>query len=107
MIKFRRNCGQTAAMVAGIEEAAGEVIVTMDADLQNDPRRHSAAARQDRRGLRSRGRLARRPQGQLLSRTLPSMIANRLIARVTGVDIKDNGCSLKAYRAEVIKRVPL
>jgi glycosyltransferase involved in cell wall biosynthesis len=107
VIKFRRNCGQTAAMAAGIEAAAGEVIVTMDADLQNDPADIPELLEQIRDGydLVVGWRFER--QDKWLSRRLPSMIANRLIAWVTGVDIKDNGCSLKAYRAALIKRIPL
>ena len=107
VIKFRRNCGQTAAMAAGIEAAAGEVIVTMDADLQNDPADIPDLLAEIGKGydLVVGWRFER--QDKWLSRRLPSMIANRLIAKVTGVDIKDNGCSLKAYRADLIKRVPL
>jgi glycosyltransferase involved in cell wall biosynthesis len=107
VIKFRRNCGQTAAMVAGIEHARGATLVTMDADLQNDPADIPDLLAKIREGydLVVGWRYQRRDK--LLSRRLPSVIANRLIARVTGVDIKDNGCSLKAYRAALIKRVPL
>jgi glycosyltransferase involved in cell wall biosynthesis len=107
VIKFRRNCGQTAAMVAGIEEAAGEVIVTMDADLQNDPKDISKLLDEIRAGHDLVVGWRAERQDKLLSRRLPSVVANRLIAKVTGVDIKDNGCSLKAYRAAVIKQVPL
>jgi hypothetical protein len=107
VIKFRRNCGQTAAMVAGIEHARGATLVTMDADLQNDPADIPALLAKIREGydLVVGWRYQRRDK--LLSRRLPSVVANRLIAKVTGVDIKDNGCSLKAYRADLIKRVPL
>jgi glycosyltransferase involved in cell wall biosynthesis len=94
-------------MAAGIEAAAGEVIITMDADLQNDPADIPDLLAEIGKGydLVVGWRFER--QDTWLSRRLPSMIANRLIARVTGVDIKDNGCSLKAYRAAVIKRIPL
>jgi glycosyltransferase involved in cell wall biosynthesis len=107
VIKFRRNCGQTAAMVAGIEHAAGATLVTMDADLQNDPADipRLLAKLEEGYDLVVGWRFQR--QDKLLSRRLPSVLANRLIAWVTGVDIKDNGCSLKAYRADLIKRVPL
>ena len=107
VIKFRRNCGQTAAMAAGIEAAAGDVIVTMDADLQNDPADIPALLARLGEGydLVVGWRAGRKESW--LSRRLPSLVANRLIAWVTGVDIKDNGCSLKAYRAALIKRVPL
>ena len=68
LIKLRRNAGQTAAMVAGIDHARGEVLVTMDGDLQNDPRRHPPVPRQDRRGLRPRRRLAPPAAGPLVAR---------------------------------------
>jgi glycosyltransferase involved in cell wall biosynthesis len=107
VIKFRRNCGQTAAMVAGIEHAAGATLVTMDADLQNDPADIPRLLAKMREGYDLVVGWRHRRQDRLLSRRLPSVLANRLIARVTGVDIRDNGCSLKAYRAALIKRVPL
>jgi glycosyltransferase involved in cell wall biosynthesis len=107
VIKFRRNCGQTAAMAVGIEHASGEILVTIDADLQNDPADIPRLLAKLDEGYDLVVGWRYRRQDKLLSRRLPSVIANRLIARVTGVDIKDNGCSLKAYRAELIKRVPL
>ncbi len=107
VIKFRRNCGQTAAMVAGIEHAAGATLVTMDADLQNDPADIPELLAKIGEGYDLVVGWRHQRQDTLLSRRLPSVLANRLIARVTGVDIKDNGCSLKAYRAELIRRVPL
>ncbi len=107
VIKFRRNCGQTAAMVAGIEHAAGTILVTMDADLQNDPADIPRLLAKLREGYDLVVGWRYQRQDKLLSRRLPSVLANRLIARVTGVEIKDNGCSLKAYRADLIKRVPL
>ncbi len=107
VIKFRRNCGQTAAMVAGIEHASGATLVTMDADLQNDPADIPRLLAKIREGFDLVVGWRYQRQDKLLSRRLPSVLANRLIARVTGVDIKDNGCSLKAYRADLIKQVPL
>jgi glycosyltransferase involved in cell wall biosynthesis len=107
VIKFRRNCGQTAAMVAGIEHAAGKTLVTMDADLQNDPADIPELLAKIEEGYDLVVGWRYQRQDKLLSRRLPSVLANRLIAKVTGVDIKDNGCSLKAYRADLIKRVPL
>lgn len=107
LIRFRRNFGQTPAMVAGIDHAAGQVIVTMDGDLQNDPRDIVSLVEH----LESDYDLAvgwrHDRKDKLLTRKIPSRIANWLIGKVTGVPIKDNGCSLKAYRADVIKRVPL
>ncbi|NGX16855.1 glycosyltransferase family 2 protein [Wenzhouxiangella sp. XN24] len=106
-IRFRRNFGQTPAMAAGIEYARGSVIVTMDGDLQNDPRDIPMLVAKLDEGfdLVVGWRFDR--QDKLVSRKIPSKIANWLIGRVTGVPIKDNGCSLKAYRAKVIKNVPL
>jgi glycosyltransferase involved in cell wall biosynthesis len=107
LVKFRRNYGQTPAMAAGIAQAAGDVIVTMDGDLQNDPADIDALLRKIDEGydIVVGWRFAR--QDKLVSRKIPSRIANTLIARVTGVPIKDNGCSLKAYRASLIKKIPL
>jgi glycosyltransferase involved in cell wall biosynthesis len=107
VVKFRRNFGQTPAMAAGIEHARGEILVTMDGDLQNDPTdiRHFLAKIDAGYDLVVGWRFNR--QDKLISRKIPSRIANWLIGRVTGVPIKDNGCSLKAYRALVIKRIPL
>jgi glycosyltransferase involved in cell wall biosynthesis len=106
-VKFRRNCGQTPAMAAGIAEARGEIIVTMDGDLQNDPADiGELLARIDEGNDIAVGWRHDR-QDKLWTRKIPSRIANALIARVTGVPIRDNGCSLKAYRAHLIKRIPL
>jgi glycosyltransferase involved in cell wall biosynthesis len=107
LVKFRRNYGQTPAMAAGIAEAAGEVIVTMDGDLQNDPSDIGNLLRKIDEGYDIVVGWRFERQDKLVSRKIPSRIANRLIARVTGVPIKDNGCSLKAYRASLIKKIPL
>ena len=107
VVNFRRNYGQTPAMAAGIEHAAGEVLVTMDGDLQNDPRdiEHFLAKIDEGYDIVVGWRFNR--QDKLVSRKIPSKIANWLIGRVTGVPIRDNGCSLKAYRAALIKEIPL
>jgi glycosyltransferase involved in cell wall biosynthesis len=107
VVNFRRNYGQTPAMAAGIEQALGKVLVTMDGDLQNDPRdiEHFLAKIDEGYDLVVGWRFNR--QDKLISRKIPSKIANWLIAKVTGVPIKDNGCSLKAYRASLIKEIPL
>lgn len=107
VVRFRRNYGQTAAMAAGIEAARGDVIVTMDGDLQNDPRDIRAFLELIDAGYDIVVGWRHERQDKLLSRKIPSRIANRLIAKVTGVPIRDNGCSLKAYRASLIKRIPL
>jgi glycosyltransferase involved in cell wall biosynthesis len=107
VVEFRANYGQTPAMAAGIDLARGSVIATMDGDLQNDPADIPSmlAAFDDETDMVVGWRKNR--QDKLLTRKIPSWIANRLIGRVTGVPIRDNGCSLKLYRADVIKQVPL
>jgi glycosyltransferase involved in cell wall biosynthesis len=107
VVKFRRNFGQTPAMAAGIEHARGEILITMDGDLQNDPAdiQHFLAKMDEGYDIVVGWRFNR--QDKMVSRKIPSMIANRLIGKVTGVPIKDNGCSLKAYRGSVIKSIPL
>ena len=107
VIKFRRNYGQTPAMVAGIEHARGKVLVTMDGDLQNDPADIPEFLDKIEEAYDIVVGWRRRRQDKLLTRVIPSKVANWLIGRVTGVPIKDNGCSLKAYRAELIKNIPL
>jgi glycosyltransferase involved in cell wall biosynthesis len=107
LVKFRRNYGQTPAMAAGIAQASGDVIVTMDGDLQNDPTDIGALLHKIDEGYDIVVGWRFDRQDKLVSRKIPSRIANRLIARVTGVPIKDNGCSLKAYRADLIKKIPL
>ena len=94
-------------MAAGIEQAQGRVLVTMDGDLQNDPQdiAHFLAKIDEGYDIVVGWRHNR--QDKLISRKIPSRIANWLIGKVTGVPIKDNGCSLKAYRASLIKEIPL
>ena len=108
LIELQRNFGQTAAMQAGIDAARGEVIVTLDGDLQNDPidipRMVSRLLREDL-DLLSGWRKDR--QDNLLMRKIPSRMANRLIGNITGVELHDYGCSLKVYRASIIKSVRL
>ncbi len=107
VIKFRKNFGQTPAMAAGIDNASGEIIVTMDGDLQNDPEDIPMMVGKIKAGADIVVGWRHQRQDAFLSRKLPSIIANKLIGRVTGVPVKDNGCSLKAYRSVVIKRIPL
>jgi glycosyltransferase involved in cell wall biosynthesis len=106
LVKFRRNYGQTAAMAAGIEYARGKILLTMDGDLQNDPADIPLFLAKIEEGFD----LVvgwRHDRQDHWSRVLPSKAANWLIGKATGVPIKDNGCSLKAYRAELIKQIPL
>ena len=107
VVEFRANYGQTPAMAAGIDLARGSVIATMDGDLQNDPSDIPSmlAAFDEETDMVVGWRKNR--QDKLLTRKIPSWIANRLIGKVTGVPIRDNGCSLKLYRADMIKQVPL
>ena len=107
VIKFRRNFGQTPAMAAGIHHARGEIIITMDGDLQNDPSDIPHFIEEIQAGYDIVVGWRHNRKDKLITRKIPSRIANWLIGRVTGVPIKDNGCSLKAYRANVIKNVSL
>jgi len=107
VVNFRRNYGQTPAMAAGIEHATGRVLVTMDGDLQNDPRDIALFLEKIDEGYDIVVGWRHNRQDKLVSRKIPSKIANWIIGKVTGVPIKDNGCSLKAYRASLIKEIPL
>ena len=106
LVALRRNFGQTAALSAGFDHARGEVIVPLDGDLQNDPadipRLLALAAEYD---IVSGWRKNR--QDRLLSRRLPSLLANWLISKVTGIRLHDYGCTLKAYRREVVEHLRL
>jgi dolichol-phosphate mannosyltransferase len=107
VIAFRRNYGQTAAMAAGINEARGDVLIPMDADLQNDPAdvERLLAKLDEGYDVVSGWRKDRRDA--FVTRTLPSKLANELISNISGVELHDYGCSLKAYRREVLKDVQL
>jgi len=106
-IKLRRNYGQTAATAAGIDHAAGEVLVTMDGDLQNDPADIPHLIAKIDEGYDLVAGWRRNRQDLFLSRRLPSIVANRLISMVAGREIKDSGCSLRAYRAGLARRLRL
>lgn len=99
---LRRNYGQTAAMAAGFNYAVGKVIVTLDADLQNDPADIPILLTKLEEGYDLVSGWRHKRQDAALSRLLPSKIANWLIGSITGVKLHDYGCSLKAYRAEVL-----
>ncbi len=108
LIQLQRNFGQTAAMQAGIDAARGDVIVTLDGDLQNDPKdipRLVKRLLEEDLDLVAGWRRDR--QDNVWLRTIPSRLANRLIGRVTGVRLHDYGCTLKAFRASVLKDVRL
>jgi dolichol-phosphate mannosyltransferase len=107
VVRFSRNYGQTAALAAGFDHAAGEVIVTLDADGQNDPADIPALLAKLGEGydLVSGWRLPR--QDSLVSRRMPSVVANALIGWITGVKLHDYGCTLKAMRREVVSGLRL
>jgi glycosyltransferase involved in cell wall biosynthesis len=107
IIRFRRNFGQTAAFAAGFAHARGPIIVTADADLQNDPRDIPRLVSRLEAGYDIVCGWRRDRKDTWLTRRLPSKIANWLISRATGVVLHDYGCSLKAYRAEVVKPLRL
>ncbi len=108
VVELARNFRQTAAMQAGIDAARGDVIVTLDGDLQNDPKDiPRLVSRLLREDLDMVAGWRKDRQDGLLLRKIPSRIANRLIARITGVKLNDYGCSLKAFRASVLKNVRL
>lgn len=107
VIRFRRNFGQTAAMAAGIEHARGEVIVPIDADLQNDPADIPKLLAKLEEGYDVVSGWRKHRQDAKLTRLLPSWIANRIIAWITGVKVHDFGCTLKAYRREVVTETRL
>ena len=107
VIRLRKNFGQTAAMTAGFAYAKGEVIISMDGDLQNDPVDIPRLLSKLAEGFDVVCGWREYRQDRFWSRRVPSVAANWLIGRMTGVRIHDNGCSLKAYRASVIKHVTL
>lgn len=107
VIRFQENAGQTAAMAAGFEFAQGERIISMDGDLQNDPADIPKLLQKLDEEYDLVCGWRRERQDKFWTRRVPSVVANWIISRVTGVRIHDNGCSLKAYRSEIIKQVPL
>jgi glycosyltransferase involved in cell wall biosynthesis len=105
VVRLRRNFGQTAAFSAGFDRARGDVVVTLDADLQNDPADIPRLLAQIEQGYDVVSGWRKDRQDRFLDRRLPSVVANRLISWVTGVYLHDYGCSLKAYRREVLADV--
>ena len=106
-LRLGRNVGQTAAMMAGFDHARGSVVVSLDGDLQNDPRDIPTLISKLDEGYDLVCGWRRQRQDQLLLRKVPSWVANRIIRRLTGVPITDNGCSLKAYRRTLLDRIDL
>ena len=107
VVHFRRNFGQTAAMMAGFDFAKGDVIIPMDGDLQNDPEDIPLLLAKLDEGFDVVSGWRKDRQDNALKRNAPSIMANRLISWVSGVRLHDFGCSLKAYRREVIEGVRL
>lgn len=107
IVSFRKNFGQTAAMAAGFDYARGDVIITMDADLQNDPHDIPKLLVQIEAGndVVTGWRFDRKDT--FINRRLPSIIANKIISKTTGVNLHDYGCTLKAFKKEIIKNVKL
>jgi glycosyltransferase involved in cell wall biosynthesis len=107
VVHFRRNFGQTAAMMAGFDFASGEIIIPMDGDGQNDPADIPRMLAKLEEGFDVCSGWRKDRQDNAIRRNIPSIMANKLISWVSGVQLHDFGCSLKAYRAEVIKDVRL
>lgn len=107
VIHFRRNFGQTAAMMAGFDHASGDVIIPMDGDYQNDPEDIPKMLAKLEEGYDVCSGWRRDRQDNALQRNFPSMMANKLISWISGVKLHDFGCSLKAYRREVVEGVRL
>ncbi|CAN5840930.1 glycosyltransferase family 2 protein [soil metagenome] len=107
VISLRRNYGQTAAMSAGIDAANGKILIPMDADLQNDPKDIARLLEKLDEGFDVVSGWRKNRQDKLVSRKIPSQIANRIISWIGGVPLHDYGCSLKAYRRDVIQDVRL
>ena len=107
VIRFRRNFGQTAAFAAGFARARGRYIVTFDGDLQNDPTDIPAMIEKIAEGPDIVAGWRKERKDPFLNRRLPSMIANTVISFATGVKLHDYGCSLKVFRAEVVKSMKL
>jgi len=107
LVCLARNYGQTQAMQAGFDSALGEVVVSMDGDLQNDPRDIPLLIETLHQGYDLVAGYRRGRNDKLITRKVPSWVANRVIAWLTGVCIRDNGCSLKAYRRSVLQQLDL
>jgi glycosyltransferase involved in cell wall biosynthesis len=107
MIRFRRNFGQTAAMSAGFAESKGKVIITLDADMQNDPADIPKLLESIDKGFDVVSGWRKDRKDAFINRRLPSQIANSLISKITGVALHDYGCTLKAYRREIVQNINL
>lgn len=107
VVRFVRNFGQTAALACGIDHATGDILIPMDADLQNDPADIELLIKKLEEGFDVVSGWRKDRQDELFLRLIPSWCANKLISVISGVRLHDYGCSLKAYRREVIKDIRL
>lgn len=107
VVRFRRNFGQTAAMAAGFDHAGGDIIIPMDGDLQNDPSDIPRLIEKINEGFDVVSGWRRDRKDTFITRKIPSMLANALISRLTAVHLHDYGCTLKAYRREVLEGINL
>jgi len=107
IVKLKRNYGQTIGLHSGFQVAQGRIVVTMDGDLQNDPSDIETMVRKIDEGYDIVLGWRHNRKDSLISRKIPSKIANWLISRVTGIPVKDNGCAIRAYRGEVVKKFPM
>jgi glycosyltransferase involved in cell wall biosynthesis len=106
-IRLASNCGQTPALMAGFDASRGKIVVTLDGDLQNDPADIPRLVEKLEEGYEIVSGWRRRRQDKMVTRRLPSIVANRISRFITGVTIHDNGCALKAYRGQVLRSVSL
>ncbi|HSE42097.1 MAG TPA: glycosyltransferase family 2 protein, partial [Acidobacteriota bacterium] len=107
VIRFGINYGQTAAISAGFNHSRGRILITMDADLQNDPQDIPALIQKMEEGWDVVSGWRRNRFDRFLTRRLPSMMANKLISYITGLKLNDYGCTLKAYKGDVARRIEL
>jgi len=107
IIRFRKNFGQTSAISAGFNYAEGEVVITLDADLQNDPRDIPVLLNKMNEGYDIVSGWRKNRKDRAVTRRFPSIVANKIISKLTGVRLHDYGCTLKAYRKEVVKNINL
>ncbi|MBU0693814.1 MAG: glycosyltransferase family 2 protein [Candidatus Omnitrophica bacterium] len=107
VISFFRNFGQTAALVSGMNNASGEIIVFLDGDLQNDPQDIPLLVKKIEEGYDVVSGWRKQRKDSFLSRCLPSFLANKLISLISGVHLHDYGCTLKAYKADILKNIKL
>lgn len=107
VLTLRRNFGQTAAMAAGFHAAQGDVVITMDGDGQNDPQDIPGLLEDLDSGYDVISGWRRNRHDSFLNRILPSLVANKILSEVTGVDLHDFGCTLKAYRKTFLRRIPI